>query len=258
MNTDKIHDENGHGFTRIHSMGKVVDVNPVDFYKTYQLNKTAIDLRDILNAKDPFLTSKLDDSFFIKEADKMLIGFFDKFENTDVPENLLKVLETTKKKDQIKLLKGMEFSPGQLMSLIFKSYSDYGYLYSKYVFENIPAGFEDKKLPELFHLKEDNSIVKVGETDLTDGQLRQVIENRKVIVSHFFSKEDIWHCLFLTYNSIAGKENWKNGQAHYHYISSSFGVSKDEFIESMESGKYKSTPVHLDLLDYGNQTPTGK
>lgn len=258
MSTQKIYDENGRGFTRIHSMDKVVDVNPIEFYKNYELNKRAVSLRDILNAKDPFLTSELDDSFFIKKANEMLVGFFEKFENTEVPENLLKVLETTRKKDQVKLLKGMEFNPDQLMSLIFKSYSDYGYLYSKYVFENIPDGFEDKKLPKLFHLKEDNSIVKVGETDLTDGQLKHIIEHRKVIVSHFFSKDDIWHCLFLTYNSIAGRESWKDGQAHHHYISSSFGVSKEDFIESMKSGKYKSTSVHIDLLDYGNQTTTEK
>lgn len=60
--------------------------------------------------------------------------------------------------------------------------------------------------------------------------------------------------LFVTYNSIGGKENWKEGQAHFHYISSAFGISKEEFIESMRSGKYKSTSVHIDLLEYGKQT----
>ena len=254
MSTQKIYDESGQGFTRIHTTKEVIDVNPIEFYKNYELNKRAISLRDILSAKNPFITSLLDDSFFIKKANEMLVGFFENFENTEVPENLLKVLETERKKDQVRLLRGIEFNPTQLMSLIFKSYSDYGYLYSKYVFENLPDGFENKKLPKLFHLKEDKSIVKIGETDLTDRQLKHIIENRKVIVSHFFSKDDIWHCLFLTYKSIAGKESWKNGQAHHHYISSSFGISKEDFIESMKSGKYKSTSVHIDLLDYGNQT----
>lgn len=40
----------------------------------------------------------------------------------------------------------MSLNPEELMSLIFKSYTDYGYLYSKYLFENIPNGFEDKKI----------------------------------------------------------------------------------------------------------------
>jgi hypothetical protein len=148
----------------------------------------------------------------------------------------------------------MTLNPDELMSLIFKSYNDFGYLYSKYLFENLPGGLEGKKLPKLFHIREDGTIEKVGETDLTDGELKNVIEHRKVIVSHFFEKDDFWHCFFLTYNSIGGKENWKNGQAHFHYISSSFEISKADFIESMRTGKYKSTSIHIDLLDYGNQT----
>lgn len=121
-------------------------------------------------------------------------------------------------------------------------------------FENLPSGLEGKKLPKLFHIKEDGTIEKVGETDLTDGELKNVIEHRKVIVSHFLEYGDFWQCFFLTYKSISGKENWKNGQAHFHYISSSCGISKADFIESMRTGKYKSTSIHIYLLDYGKQT----
>lgn len=254
MNTEKIFDENGQGFTRVCSTDKVELVNPVEYYKTYELEKRAISLRDLLNAKNPFLTSQLDDKFFVKKAEEMLVGFFEKFEQTKVHDNLIQLLKTTRKKDQEALLKGMTLNPDELMSLIFKSYNDFGYLYSKYLFENLPGGLEGKKLPKLFHIKEDGTIVKVGETDLTDGELKNVIEHRKVIVSHFFEKDDFWHCFFLTYNSIGGKENWKDGQAHFHYISSSFGISKADFVESMRTGKYKSTSIHIDLLDYGKQT----
>lgn len=254
MNTEKIFDENGRGFTRVFSTDKVELVNPVEYYKTYELKKRAISLRDLLNAKDPFLTSQLDDNFFIKKAEEMLVGFFEKFEHTKVHDNLIQLLTTTRNKDQEALLKGMTINSDELMSLIFKSYKEFGFLYSKYLFENLPGGFEGKKLPKLFNIKEDGTIEKVGETDLTDGELKNVIEHRKVIVSHFFEQDDFSHCLFLTYNSIGGKENWRNGQAHFHYISSSFGISKADFIESMRTGKYKSTSIHIDLLDYGKQT----
>lgn len=147
----------------------------------------------------------------------------------------------------------MSCNPDELMSFIFKSYNEHVFLYSKYRFDNLPNGLEDKKLPKVFHLKDDGSIEKIGETDLTDGELKNVIEHRKVIIAHFFEKDEFWHCLFLTFNSVAGKENWKNGQPHFHYISSSFGISKDDFIESMKNGKYRSTSIHIDLLDYGNQ-----
>ena len=52
---------------------------------------------------------------------------------------------------------------------------------------------------------------------------------------------------------MGGKENWKDGQPHFHYISSGFGISKNDFIESMRTGNYKSTSIHIDLLEYGEQ-----
>jgi hypothetical protein len=258
MKTQKIYDENGQGFTRMYSSDKIEKVNPVEYYKTYELEKRATSLRDLLNAKNPFLTSQLNDDFFIKKAEETLTDFFEKFEQTEVPKSFLTLLETERKKDQVNLLKGQSLNPEQLMSLIFKSHQDYGYLYSKYVFENLPNGFENRKLPKLFHIKDDGTVYKVGETDLTDGELKHIIDHRKVIVSHFFEKDDMWHCIFNTYASLAGRENHKDGQAHFHYISSSFLLTKQEFIDSMESGKYRSTSVHIDLLDYGHQPNENK
>lgn len=254
MDRKKIYDESGQGFTRVFSSDKVEKVNPVEYYKNYELEKRAIVLRDLLNAKDPVLTSQLDKSFFLKQAEETLEGFFEKFENTEIHENFQKLLETTRKKDQVNLLRGLTINPNQLMSLILKSHKDYCFTYSKYRFENLPNGLEEKKLPELIQLNEDGSIKKIGDSDLTDGELKNVIEHRKVITSHFFEKGETWHCFFTTYNSIGGKENWKNGQAHFHYISSAFGISKADFIESMRTGNYKATSIHIDLKDYGNQS----
>lgn len=253
MDTKRIFDENGQGFTRCFSDHEVEGVNPVEYYKTTELNRRAIVLRDLLQLKDPILTSHLEDSFFVKQAEKTLIGFFEEQERTPVHENFVQLLQTTRKKNQIKLLKGMSLNTSQLISLIFKSYNDFGFLYSKYRFENLPKGLEGKKLPKLIELKSDGDVRKVGATELVAGELKNVIAHRKVIVSHFFEKEEVWHCFFLTYNSIAGKENHNNGQPHFHYMSSGFGISKEDFIESMRTGNYISTSIHFDLLEYGNQ-----
>ena len=51
MNTEKILDGNGKGFTRMFSMDKVERVNPIDYFKTFEIKKTAIMLRDLLNVK---------------------------------------------------------------------------------------------------------------------------------------------------------------------------------------------------------------
>ena len=120
MEAKKIYEEKGQGFTRIFSSEKVENVNPVDYYKKYELEKRAIVLRDLINAKDANLASQLDDSFFLKQAEDTIVGFFEKFENTEIHENFCKLLETERKKNQINLLKGLSLNPDQLMSLIFK------------------------------------------------------------------------------------------------------------------------------------------
>ena len=257
-NSKKIADEDGNGFYRIFWDDNVERVNPIEYYKQFELQKRAISYRDILEMKHPIPTSKLSDDFFIRFAKQKLDKekFWEIKEQTEVHENFLKLFETTRKKDQESLLKGLTLNTDQLISLIFKSFKNYGYLYSRYRFENLPKGLESKKKPKIADISEDGIIRTVGETDLTNGQVKNMIEHRKVIIAHFFDKGDDWHCLFTTYNSIDGKENWKNGQAHFHYISSAFGITRNEFIESMRSGQYKSTSIHIDLLDYGNQTIT--
>ena len=77
METQIIYDENGNGFTRIFTTEKVEKVNPVDFYKSYELEKRALALRDLLHSKSPFLSSKLDDSFFFKKAEETLADFWE-------------------------------------------------------------------------------------------------------------------------------------------------------------------------------------
>ncbi len=251
----KIADEDGNGFYRIFWDDKVEKVNPVEYYKNYELNKRAISFRDILEMKDPFLAGKLTTDFYVKLAKEEIEKekFWETKEEIEVPENFLKLLETTRKKDQVSLLKGLSINPDQLISLIFKSFNDHHYLYSRYRFENLPKDLDDKKRPKVADISKEGVIKTVGETELTEGQVKKMINERKVIIAHFFDRGDDWHCLFITYNSIDGRENHKNGQPHFHYISSAFGITRDDFIKSMESGNYKSTPIHIDLLEYGNQ-----
>lgn len=254
-NSQKVADEDGGGFYQIFGVENVEKVNPVEYYKNYEIVKRAINFRDLIEIKAPLLLQNLSDDFFIGQAKEQIESEkFWEIGEVDIPENFLKLLTTSRKKDQESLLKGLSINPKQLLALIFKSYEDYDYLYSKYLFQNLPKGLENRKIPKIADISEVGKVKTIGETDLTDGQVKNMIEQRKVIVAHFFDKGDDWHCLFTTYNSIDGKESWKGGQAHFHYISSAFGITRNDFLESMKSGKYKSTPIHIDLLDYGNQT----
>lgn len=255
-NSKKIADKDG--FYRILGGENIEKVNPIAYYKEIEVLSRAISFRDLSGLKHPIETANMSFDFFINFAENTLMEekFWEIKEQTEIPDNLLKLLETNRKKDQISLLKGMSFNPDQLLKLIFISYEKYGYLYSKYVFENLPNGIEKSTKPKLAHISTDGTVNKIGETNLSDGQIKNMIEHRKVIVSHFFDKGDDWHCLFTTHSSLGGKENWKDGQAHFHYISSAFGITRKEFLESMKNGQYKSTSIHIDLLDYGHQTIT--
>ncbi|MDP4269877.1 MAG: SEC-C metal-binding domain-containing protein [Bacteroidota bacterium] len=252
----KIADEDGNGFYRIFWDDTVEKVNPIEYYKQFELQKRVISYRDILEMKHPDLFSNLSDDFFIRFAQQKLNEekFWEIKEQTEVHDNFLKLLETNKKKEQVALLKGLSINPDQLLSLIFKSYKDYGFLYSRYRIENLPKGIERKKKPKIADISDCGNIKTIGKTDLTKGEVKSMIEQRKVIVAHFFDKGENWHCLFTTYHSLEGKESWKDGQAHFHYFSNAFGITRGEFIESIKSGQHKSTPIHIDMLGYGNQT----
>lgn len=245
----------GRSSYQVFRLDNVEKINPIEYYKNAEIYKRAILYRNVIEIKDPILAQELTNDFYTKQAmwDVENEGYCKRVENVEVHENFLKLLETTRKKDQITLLKGMSITPQQLMSFIFKSYKDYNYLYSRYTFENLSKDLYDKKTPKFAAILNDGTIETIGDTDLTTGQVKKMITERKVIIAHLFDRGNDWHCLFTTYNSIGGKENHNNGQPHYHYFSSAFGITRDDFIESMKNGTYKSTYVHIDLLEYGNQ-----
>ena len=154
--------------------------------------------------------------------------------------------------EQEKLLKRQTLTIEQLMSFIFLAYEDYGFTLSEYTGENHRKGIDESDLPTLIHVKE-NGVDKAGETSMTDGQLKNVVESRKVIVSKILDKDGEWHCFFLTFNSIAGKESWKGGQAHFHYSSDKYGITRKDAVEQLKSKKYPTTSVHIALKGYESQ-----
>ena len=244
MRTSKIYNDEKNGFFRLYHSDFVENVNPIEYYKNLELEMNIQSIKDILDMKNPLLTSEVDDEFLAQMAKKYIPAFYEEAEGTILHENYLTLFSTSKKKDQIKLLKGMSLNSMELLGLIFKSY-EYGYTYSKYRFEKLPTMLPEKIKPIIAQKDKNNNIFKIGTTNLTDGELKNMIDHRNAIVSNFFEKESLWHCFFVTYNSLGGKENWNSGQPHFHYISSSFGVTKDDFVTSMKNGDYLSTSVHI-------------
>ncbi|MBQ2853276.1 MAG: hypothetical protein IJE76_07800 [Bacteroidales bacterium] len=129
----------GRSSYQVFRLDNVEKINPIEYYKNAEIYKRAILYRNVIEIKDLILAQDLTNDFYTKQAmwDVEDEGYCKRVENVEVHENFLKLLETTRKKDQITLLKGMSITPQQLMSFIFKSYKDYNYLYSRYTFENL-------------------------------------------------------------------------------------------------------------------------
>ena len=179
--------------------------------------------------------------------------FINSFRAVELPQQLLDLLKAKKKSEQQKLLKNLVLNPDILMGFLLKA-GDNGYTLSQYSSEFQPSDIDKEKMPYAYMLNENGEIQKFGKTELTDGQLKQALEQRSVKIAKIIEKDGEWHCFFITFNSIGGKENWRDGQPHFHYISNFFGIKKEDVIEQIKSKKYKLGNLpHITLTDYGVQ-----
>lgn len=187
------------------------------------------------------------------ETAKKCREFINSFREIELPKNLVDLLSATKKKEQKKLLRGLVLNPDILMSFLLMV-GDNGYTLSEYSSEFQASDVKKDKLPYAYILNEDGKVQKFGKTELTDGQLKHALEQRSVKIAKIIEKDEKWHCFFITYNSIGGRENWQNGQPHFHYISNLFGIEKEDVIKQIKAREYKlgSLP-HIVLEDFGAQ-----
>ncbi len=152
------------------------------------------------------------------------------------------------KKEQIRLLKGVQLTEPQLSSL-FNFAEECGYKFSHYKWQGAPKSVKEEKLPSFMHLKDDGSVEYVGDTTLTEGQMRTIINQADVLIARIFDNGIHWHCFLQTYKGLKGMESGVQGsRPHLHYLSDSFGISKDDLVKMIKMGKYPNTPVHIPLL----------
>lgn len=252
MEEHVIKDDDGKGFTKAFIGTDIEFADPIKYYSEWNKRRIISIEKDLLFLENPFMASLVPPEFFIKRADEAWAKRYDEIINTKVPENFVKLLTCDSKKEQIQLLKGQGLSPFQLIGFIFKAWTDFGFSFSSYTAEHHHKGLDESALPTFIHVDGDK-VKTAGETTLTEGQLKNVVNYRKVTVSKFLDKGDIWHCFFLTYRSLRGEETWKDGQPHFHYISDKWGYPRKDAVEQLKGEKYPSTSVHIDLSDYGGK-----
>jgi hypothetical protein len=233
--------------------GEVERANPHDYLFEMHANRQMV-VGTSLAKGSGIITSKEEQEearvILLKRAVREWPARLAEMRSVAVPNYLIDLLSAPDKASQLRLLKNATITQDQLLAFILKA-GELGYTYSKYQEKHLPNGTDATKFPHLFVQEEDGSITTVGRASASDGQMKQLLEQRKVIAATILDQGEDWHCFFATYRGLAGKENYKGGQPHLHYISSKWGsVKRQDFLDGMQAGTYVSNNApHIDLLE---------
>ncbi len=228
-------------------------VNPIEQLSSIFIGASVWLDEKILAAHGYSMPTTRMDEFLFKKAVGKWASEYKKITCIKLPINLFRLMEANSKKEQIKSLKGLSLTSDELVAFLFMAHEKYGFKYSQYRAQHYHKGFDETRLPTIIHVGDNGVLKTIGKTDLTKGQQRQAVEHRKVTVSKFLDNGSDWHCFFLTFRSMGGKENYKEGQPHLHYISSKWGIERDEVRNQLTSKDYSLPSLpHIDFDRHRN------
>lgn len=165
-------------------------VNPISYISNLNINTYIVIGKEVLSDKKLELSDEIIQKYLLKNAIEEWNKDLLKFQSIDLPNNLFELLNAKSKREQIKSLKGLSLTSDELISFFFMAFDKYGFLYSQYKSEFKHKGLDESQLPKVIHMEKDGEINTIGETPLTKGQQKQVVEHRKVVVSKFIDKDD--------------------------------------------------------------------
>lgn len=168
--------------------------------------------------------------------------------STKLPENMINILTCNNKKEQFKILRNLKLNQEQLIQFTFKAYLEHNFTHSSFKFEHLPKGIDKKLMPRFVYMEDDGKIISSGNTPYSEGQLRQIIEQRKVVVTKFIECGELWHCFFYTYKALGGKE--AGGKRHMHYVSNTWNFTREEAINELKEKHYPFSSVpHIEYTE---------
>lgn len=254
LNHIEIKDPEDNGSFNFYEAEDFEYVNPIDQISKIYI-KSSIELeRSVLKLKKFEGTEEIIQKVLFKRALKDWNLKYLEIIQTTIPSNLIKILNVHTKKDQIKLLKGLSLNTSEILAFVFLAFEQFGYKFSQYKAQHHHNGLNINHLPKLIYVEDNGDIKTIGETVLTKGQQLQAIEHRKVIVSKFIDNEKSWHCFFLTFKSLSGKESYKNGQPHLHYISDKWGIGREAVRSQLNNKDYRLPSLpHIDFNTFRNK-----
>lgn len=229
----------------INEMGEVENVDARSFIKSYHVRAILPVYIRIIEHLRGFCPQSWF-SQIVEETNDIVEKRMKVLDSIEIPHQVHKLLESSLfKKEQIKLLKSLSLSADQLGG-VFVQAGLLGYKFSNYRFNGIPKEYREKDLPTFIYLKDDGNLDTYGSTSLSDGELRDLVIRSKFIVARILDDGKKWHCFYQTKSGVQGKEKGILGsQSHIHYISDSFGISREDFVKALKGGHVPSSEVHI-------------
>jgi len=182
-------------------------------------------------------------SLVLKKANALAMQEIESTKSTPVPEAVLSIFTGLQKKEEEKIFNATRLSRKAFRSLILRA-GVLGYKYSFYTFKQYPAGINVDDIPRFAYKDEaDNSVFSIGDTALSGGQIKSLIDQTSTTVVKILDKGPTWHCFFLTFKGIAGKE--KDHPPHMHYLSSSWGLTREQVLSKLRTKNYSIPSVHV-------------
>lgn len=223
------------------------DINwpPFDFFRYSHAELQFQLFNDRLKLTCPYIIpEKMIRTFVIDKVDELIA---EKLNETTPKTEIHKLLtdDSLSYKQQNSLLNNVTLNPTDILWLNWEA-QDLGYLLDIYHEEKFPEKFEEKQKPAVFIQNEDKSIELMGTTNMTDGEMRALLEQRKVVQARIYHKDNHWHCFYFTYKGLAGEEGGVMGsKPHYHYLSDKSGITWEELLRRIKDCNMPSSKVHI-------------
>lgn len=218
----------------------------IQYFSESKIKVMAMLYREMLRSRNSFWTSLIPNQFFIEKGREAWKRIENEISATAIPDNFTALLNANSKAEQERLLRNASWTTNQYAALLFRS-KDMGYTFSSYLSEKLPADIKEQEMPKLLRVDGDK-VLKRGQTPYSDGRLKGIIHQRKVIVARILDRDNEWHCFFQTYKSIRGEESWRGGLPHMHYISDKWGISRADLVQQIRNGQHPSTKIHIALI----------
>lgn len=225
-----------------------INCPPLDFFRFEHAYNSAKQFQDILKIKCPIdIPDSLVRQFVLQETNEMIEEMLSQSEPHPAIHKLLSE-DTLSHKEQVKLLKGVVLTPIDMLWLN-KEAQDRGYLLDIYHEEKYPKKFNEKTHPMFFCLNNDVCIEKMGTTDMTEGEMRALLDQRKVVQARIYHKKNTWHCFYFTFKGLAGLECGLHGsKSHYHYLSNKSGIVLSNLVKRIKDCDMPSSKVHIMIV----------